>query len=474
VLLATSDPAELEKRRAVLDRLGATLDPPDRPRQGERYYPFEGLTFHLLGDLNGRVNWAATNTSYAERDSRIRLQGYDDFAGVVEVLQGDNRITREIQLDYGELIPLLRNRWRPNHPAVRRVLDRDRTLRLSIDVRLQLKAADILERYARQAGYGGAAVVMDPATGDLLASVSYPWPKGLKEPQEGDETPSELIDRARYGIYPPGSTFKMVTAMAALGKDPGLATRTFECKLLPGGRVGNYVRGWGKPIRDDPTDHTPHGGVDLDRGIVVSCNAYFAQLGTQAVGAEALLETAKKLGISVARPNTPEALKDALPQASYGQGQVVATPFQMTRVAATVASGGAMPEGRWVIDDTNTRRGGPVTVLSPELDRTLASSMRRVVTEGTAARFLAGVEPGIAGKTGTAEVKDKGSHSWFIGFAPYATRGRKIAFGVIVEHGGYGGRLAAPAAGEIVRAAADLGILRTQTPAPNGGETPPR
>ncbi|MEA2602032.1 MAG: hypothetical protein QOF89_3024 [Acidobacteriota bacterium] len=477
VLLATSDPAELDRRRAILERLGSSLETPRHPVQGDRYYPFGGKTFHLLGDLNDRVNWGAPNTSYAERDSRIRLQGYDDFAGVVEVLQPNGGVTREIQLDYGELVPLLRYRWRPDHPAVRRILDRDRTLRLSIDVRLQLKAAEVLERYARQAGYGGAAVVMDAGTGDLLASVSYPWPKGQQGRGEGDEARSELIDRARYGIYPPGSTFKVVTAMAALRKNPELAAKTFECRLLSDGRVGNSVRGWGKAIRDDPTDHSPHGAVNLDRGLVVSCNAFFAQLGTYEVGPEALLETAKALGISVARPNTPAQLKDALPQASYGQGQVVATPFQMARVAATVADGGTMPEGRWVQDESNTRRAEPVPILSSELARSLAGSLRRVVTEGTAARFLGGIEPAIAGKTGTAEVKDKGSHSWFIGFAPYnaTSSGRKIAFGVIIEHGGYGGRLAAPAAGEIVKTAAELGILRgaPQPVPPSPSSQPP-
>ncbi|HEX4962438.1 MAG TPA: FtsW/RodA/SpoVE family cell cycle protein [Thermoanaerobaculia bacterium] len=479
VLLATSDPAELEARRAILERLGATLPPaPLKPEKGARYYPFGGRTFHLLGDLNNRVNWGAPNTSYAERDSRIRLQGYDDFAGVVEVQQPDGGKTREIQLDYGELIPLLRYRWRPDHPAVRRILDRDRSLRLAIDVRLQLKAADVLERYARQAGFGGAAVVMDAATGELLASASYPWPKRLPvvaaDPGEGDQTRSEIIDRARYGIYPPGSTFKVVTAMAALRKDPGLAAKTFECRLLPDGRVGNTVRGWGKAIRDDPTDREPHGQVNLDKGLVVSCNAFFAQLGTYEVGPEALLETAKKLGISVARPNTPQALKDAMPQASYGQGQVVATPLQMARVAATLANGGAMPEGRWVIDESNTRRAEAVPVLAPDLAKSLAGSLRRVVTQGTGARFLAGVQPAIAGKTGTAEVKDKGSHAWFIGFAPYeALGGRKIAFGVIIEHGGYGGRLAAPAAGEIVQSASELGDLRAQPPQPSSAASSP-
>ncbi|MFY9824361.1 MAG: FtsW/RodA/SpoVE family cell cycle protein, partial [Thermoanaerobaculia bacterium] len=374
VLLATSDAAELEQGRAILERLGATLPPaPLKPEKGLRYYPFGGKTFHLLGDLNNRVNWGAPNTSYAERDSRIRLQGYDDFAGVVEVKQPDGSTTREIQLDYGELIPLLRYRWRPDYAPVRRILDRNRSLRLAIDVRLQLKAADVLERYARQAGFGGAAVVMDAATGELLASASYPWPKRLPVPvaattgdDDGGQAASELIDRARYGIYPPGSTFKVVTAMAALRKDPGLAAKTFECKQLAEGRVGNYVHGYGKAIRDDPTDRAPHGQVNLNKGLVVSCNAFFAQLGTYEVGPEALLETAKKLGISVAKPSTAERLKKDMPQASYGQGQVVATPLQMVRVAATLASGGDMPEGRWVIDESNTRRAAPVPVLAPD------------------------------------------------------------------------------------------------------------
>src|SRR3954469_3561797 len=464
VILATSDPAQIAKSRAVLERLGAVLPAADeRLPPGARIYPFGGRTFHLLGDLNSRTNWAAKNTSYAERDASVLLQGYDDFAGSAEVEQPNGRKTRELQRDYGELIPLLRHRWQPEHREVKAILGRDRTLRMTIDVRLQLRAADALAKYARQGGFGGAAVVLDPATGDLLASVSYPWPSQLPvQVAEGsEETTPALIDRARYGIYPPGSTFKVVTAMAALRKNPQLAGQVYTCKLLPDGRVGNYVRGWGKPIRDDPMDRAPHGDLDLARGIVVSCNAYFAQLGTYSVGADELLATAKALGISVAKPNTARQLKDALPQASYGQGQVVATPFQMARVAATVAGGGASPEGHWVQGAGNTRQGAPARVLEPNLAQLLAGAMRRVVTEGTGKQYLAGISPPIAGKTGTAEVLNKASHSWFIGYAPYETAGgRRIAFGVVVEHGGYGGRLAAPAAGEIVQAAAQLGILR--------------
>ena len=463
--LATSDPQDLQKHKTTLSTLGAAIDPgrPRRPGEGpERFYPFGGRTFHLLGDLRSRINWGASNTSYAERDARIRLQGYDDFAELVSVKQPDGTLTEQVRRDYTEIVPLLRHRWQPEHKAVKKILERERDLKLTIDARLQMRTAEILRRISAQSGHGAAAVVLDVDTGEVLASASYPWPERMPvKVIEGNE--AELIDRARYGIYPPGSTFKLVTAMAALRKDPAVAQKTFVCQMLPDGRVGNRVRGWGRPIRDDPTDHTPHGDVDLMKGITVSCNAYFAQLGTYEVGPDALLETAQMLGITVASPNTPEALKDALPQAAYGQGQVIATPFQMARVAAAIARGGSMPQGRRVLDKSEPEQE-PVPILSQPSAAFLARAMRRVVTNGTAARLLGGVSPPIAGKTGTAEVQGKRSHSWFIGFTPYGSSGKKIAFAVIVEHGGYGGRLAAQATGEIVQAAASLGLMGAPEP----------
>jgi cell division protein FtsW (lipid II flippase) len=541
VLLATSDPAELEAQREQLAKLGAAAADmagasPDRRT---RVYPFGGRTFHLLGDLRNRVNWTARNTSFVERDARVRLQGYDDYAGVLKVRQPDGTVTPQVVVDYRDLVPLLRHRFEPEHPEVRRILTRDRTVRLTVDVRLELAAEEILARYAANAGFGAAAVVLDAGSGELLAAASYPFPARLPiEPATmpagaagggGAGASGALVDRARYGIYPPGSTFKLVTALAALRKDPAVAGKTFECKLLPEHRAGNRVRG--RLVRDDPTVTSPHGIVNLDKGIRRSCNAYFAQLATYAVGAEPLLRTAQLFGIPVARPNTPRALEKALPQAAYGQGQVIATPLQMARVAATVADEGRMPEVRWIQPEQGGRGYGgagataagpagpagptgagagqpaaaagpsvgspgiggpgagaaapgataaapgsataggaaaapPMPVLDAAATAIIARAMRGVVTEGTAAAFLAGVQPPMAGKTGTAEVQDKKSHSWFIGFAPYgASGGRRIAVAVIVEHGGYGGRLAAPAAGEIVRRAAALGLLRQ-----NGGE----
>lgn len=450
--LALSEPSQLsDEDRDALTRLGAR---PDLAGDG-RYYPFGGKTFHLLGDDESRVNWAASNTSFVERDSRVRLQGYDDYAEIRRVRQPNGQESFLVERDYRELIPLLRNRHRPDHPAVRRIVERDRDVRLSIDVRLQLGVADLLARGASAHRGTGAAVVLDAATGDVLASVSVPWPEG--RPITAAAGVDRLLDRSRYGVYPPGSTFKIVTAMAALRTNPEVMNQEFECVGLGDGRVGNRVRGWGRPIRDDPTVSTPHGKVNLQKGIRVSCNAYFAQLATSEIGPGPLLDTAAMLGIAVARPNTSEQLADSLPQSAYGQGQVTATPFQMARVAAAVANGGLAPQGRWVLDNSNDRNQPPVRIVSESQAAILAEAMREVVTRGSAARVLGSLDVPIAGKTGTAEVQGAPSHSWFIGFAPADGRERKIAFAVLIEHGGYGGRAAAEVAGGIVRQLEALG-----------------
>ena len=460
--LATSDWAELEKHRADYKALGIDIDRVCL-RADSRYYPFGGLMFDLLGDLRSRLRWGASNTAFVERDEARRLRGYDDRPTLVEVKGAGGKMTRVIRYDYRELVPLLRHRYEPNHPEVRKVLDRKRDVRMSIDARLEVKVAEILRKQLQAAGKDkGAAVVMDPATGDLLAAVSIPWPV---EAGSGDEAadagtePGDYLDRARYGLYPPGSTFKIVTAMAALRKDAGLTRKTYECIRLPDNRVGQFLKGSKRPIRDDIQDQSPHGTVDLEKGIVVSCNAFFAQLGAYDVGAEPLWTTANLLGIAAASPNTAEQLKKSLPQSSYGQGQVVASPFQMARVAATVANGGAMPQGRWITDETNVRTGAAATVLAADAAATLGKFMREVVTQGTGRKAAATSVP-MAGKTGTAELADAPSHAWFIGFAPYGSGTRKIALSILVENGVYGGTNAAPAAAEIVNAAAKLGLAQ--------------
>ena len=265
--LATSSFQDLEDSRAQFAAVGIDIDTLDRG--GRRLYPLGPAAFHLLGDLRTRAGWGARNNSFAERDSTVQLQGYDDRARAVEVTDPrTGKSSWTIRYDYRELLPLLRHRWEPDHPEVRRIMTRERDVRMSIDARLQLAAAGILARHLKQQGRDrGALVALDAESGDLLASVSHPAPALPARPEADDDAPGPLLDRARYGLYPPGSTFKIVTAMAALRLDPALAGQTFQCVRLPDGRIGNYIGRSRRPVRDDVMDKNPHGTVNLERGL---------------------------------------------------------------------------------------------------------------------------------------------------------------------------------------------------------------
>lgn len=460
--LATSRPEETGTVAETYRKAGLV---PERPCDSEtpRCYPLGPMAFALLGDWNTQINWGARNSSYIERDSDARLKGYDDHQQIVEVVNPRTGSTeRTVRRDYRELLPLVRQRFRPRSAEVKALLARDRDLRTSIDARLQIRAANVLRSRMQAGGYRHAgAVVLDTGSGDVLASVTYPWPSeadldGKTPSAAAPELRERLLDRARYGLYPPGSTFKLLVAAAALRT--GLERdETFMCVRLPDGRVGNYVRGASRPVRDDPLDTVPHGNVDLRRGLVVSCNSYFAQLATR-LGPRPLLDAAQVFQIDVARQPTPAGLRPLLPQAGYGQGQVVVSPLKMARVAAAIGARGEVVPIQWVTTPGQTPAAR--TRFLAESDAALLSRyMREVVTSGTG-RSLTGNASAIAGKTGTAEVADAPAHSWFAGFAPYGGNGRRIAFAVIVENAGYGARTAAPVAGDLVTAAREIGVIR--------------
>ncbi|HYP15527.1 MAG TPA: FtsW/RodA/SpoVE family cell cycle protein, partial [Bryobacteraceae bacterium] len=229
--LATSNLTEIDKNKPAYARLGINSDANVR-REDARHYPLGAVAVHLLGDLRSRANWGARNSSLIERDSMVRLQGYNDRASVMEVPDPrTGKAAFTIRHDYQELVPLLRHKQQPDHPEVRKVLNRERDVRTTIDSRLQVRAARILQARLQKLGRKkGSVVVMDPETGDLLASVSYPWPSQMPPALGPDDSADELLDRARYGLYPPGSTFKIVTAIAALRKDPASATAVYECR----------------------------------------------------------------------------------------------------------------------------------------------------------------------------------------------------------------------------------------------------
>jgi peptidoglycan glycosyltransferase len=317
-----------------------------------------------------------------------------------------------------------------------------------------MQVSSILARTALASELRKAAVaVVDADTGALLASVSYPWPDvSDPDPDPADES---LLDRARYGRYPPGSTFKLVTAAAALRLDPDLHRLAFTCSRLPDGRAGVRIAGQGRPIRDDVLHREPHGTLTMGEALVRSCNAYFAQLAIR-LGTEPLARTASAGGLVFPSDGPPERLRENLPHAGYGQGDVLTTPLRMARIVAAIASDGMIREPSLV-------RDGPAAEPTPFLPepsaRLLARYMREAVTNGTGRSLRGHVVP-IAGKTGTAQVDGAASHSWFAGFAPAGSTGRRIAFAVILENAGYGSAGAASVAGQVVSAAAALELLR--------------
>ena len=196
--------------------------------------------------------------------------------------------------------------------------NRPRDVHLTIDANLQLRVASIVATQARKAQGKAAAIVLDPDTGAVLASASYPWPTSLDAPASAVKVETEAssaikgrrrlaanddadvwLDRARYGAYPPGSTFKLVMALAAL-RDSSSSGR-YTCVRLPDGRVGAKVSGWSRPVRDDVLDTQPHGTIDMHEGLVHSCNAYFAQLAV-GLGPEPIIRVADRLKIALS-PN---------------------------------------------------------------------------------------------------------------------------------------------------------------------------
>ena len=161
----------------------------------------------------------------------------------------------------------------------------------------------------------------------------------------------------------------------------------------------------------------------------------------------------------MARDNSVDRLRETLPHAAYGQGDVVTTPLRMARVAAAIANGGVLREPRLDRAAVADRTRKDQRLLSPDAAKLLASSLREAVMSGTG-RNLSAHQGRIAGKTGTAENHNAPSHAWFVGFAPYDRAEKKIAFAVLVENAGYGGAVAAPAAGEIVTAATARRLVR--------------
>ncbi|MGE5596351.1 MAG: peptidoglycan D,D-transpeptidase FtsI family protein [Hyphomicrobiales bacterium] len=340
----------------------------------------------------------------------------------------------------------------------RRDANRGLDVRLTLDPELQAAAAEALGSRT------GAVIALDPKTGQVLAMVSVPTydPGSLGDSGEAllNDPASPLLNRATQGLYPPGSTFKTVTASSALEHGVITPDTTVTC---PGEIVID-----GFPISCNNVAQGT-GTYPFRNAFAFSVNAIFAQVGVD-LGWENLLDTAQRFGFGSELPFTlatartqvfnpgSDLTKTALASTAFGQGELLATPLQMAVVASTVANGGVLAQPHLGLaaydgdkrvedlEDHGTRR-----ILDPEVANEVRDMMVAVVDNGQA---LGAQIPGVkvAGKTGTAESGVQGqSHAWFIAFAP--AEDPVIALAVVVENGGRGGEVASPIAGEILRAA---------------------
>jgi len=353
-------------------------------------------------------------------------------------------------------------------------------LYLTIDVRLQKVAEDLLG--AEQ----GAIVALDPNSGDILAMASRPGfdpnvlSRELTAKQWVEIVQDEgrpLNNRASQGQYPPGSTFKIAMAVAALETKTMSPSSTVFCN-------GGYQ--FGKRLYHD-WKASGHGYVDLHNALVHSCDVYFYTIG-QRMGIDVMAEFGKDFGLGKATgvelpsersgimPSTAWKQKAKNEQwlpgetisAAIGQGYVTVTPLQMASLVGTVANNGVSYRPR-LVQAVMDRTSGNLQELpavprgtinaKPETFRVIKDALADVVTKGTATKAKSSMVT-IGGKTGTAQVaalrtgpeenipKKFRDHAWFVAFAPVESP--KIAVVVLAEHMGHGGSAAAPLAKEVI------------------------
>jgi len=507
-------------RGAIRDRDEVPLAQTDA--SGVRKYPLGASLGTLLGWADvGRRYWRPAWAFEARAESKLRAldaarpvaiawlavrgkaqrvlaaypAGRDEGPPEVELRDGEALTRKVFSLpDYTPMLRLQRLPAAEQRVEVERVIaaEVDRSVQLSLHAGLQQRVAAILRAKVRGAVPAAAAAVIDVDSGEVLARAQWP-----------DFDPAKLVaERARWGDrfagvygpladktgdrgrFQPGSVSKVFTALAALRV--GMPITGAGCTATSGwpllcedthqGRAA-YFGGWNNPLKD--FGRRTHGSVELAKGLEKSCNVYFAQLGLK-IGPGpfvALRDAGVAMGPMDYDPGSPGTRR--LASTAIGQGAAWLNVVEAARLVATVASGGRYRNCGHLQRAPCSER---TIIADPQRLAPVVAGMRRVV-RGLARRGNVREPEGIRvyGKTGTAQdpVKraeeafgvprgSRATHAWFAGFAePERQRisgcavqapGR-IAFAVLLLRGGVGGRVAAPAAFEVINAIRAEGFL---------------
>lgn len=447
-----------------------------------REYPQGRLAAHVLG-YTGEISQVEI--------SAADFQGYDP-TDVVGKAGAEKAFEKVLQGDRGRKLLEVDAAGTPQR--VIKVTDPEpgRDVVLSIDVKVQKVAekalrdalSDSHEQKYRKAK-AGAAVAVDVRTGEVLAMASVPtydptvFLGGIsqREWRSLTTTSSEfpLTNRAIMAQYPAASTFKAFTGLAGLQYGVTSKWKTYYCT----GRWTGMGKQWGKWC----WDHSGHGSEAFLNGIEDSCDTVFYEIGhafykRRGENFQSFVRSfgyGSQMGIDLpgeADGRVPDAAWKKAYNEDYpeyqrwlpgdtvnmaiGQGDLLVTPLQVASTYAGIANGGEVMKPH-VLKKVLGSDGKPVltqeseVVFAPKVSKrhiaTMKEALRNVVTRGTARGAFAGFGKPVSGKTGTAEVAGKDDYAWFVGYAP--TGDPKYAVVVVIEQGGHGGAVAAPAARQI-------------------------
>ncbi|MBW1987418.1 MAG: penicillin-binding protein 2 [Deltaproteobacteria bacterium] len=438
----------------------------------QREYRNDGLACHLIGYL-GEITESQLKSP---KFSNNKMGDYIGRRGIELALENylsGYRGSRQVEVDaLGRELRLLSST--PSTPGD--------NVYLTIDARLQQAAETALE------GKTGAVVALDPRNGKILALASSPsfdqkvFEKGITVPywqQIVRDKEHPLENRALRGQYPPGSTFKIIMAVAALEEKVITPQTTFYCcGALP---FGNHVfHCWRRG---------GHGSMNLHKALVQSCDVFFYKTGLR-LGIDRIAKWSRRFGLGQPTGLNLDHEKGGLVASTawkkrrfnqswhegetlsvaIGQGYNLVTPLQMARVVAAIANGGIIHVPQ-LVDRIESPDGEVIFRSRPQVASRLEAAPQTIAL---VRRGLRGVvhEPGgtgraaripmveVGGKTGTAQVVAKGKerwgrggrktqdHAWFVCFAP--VENSEIALAVIIEHGGHGGSAAAPVARQVL------------------------
>lgn len=318
--------------------------------------------------------------------------------------------------------------------------------------------------YEGMGSYDGAVVALEPSTGKILAMVSKPdYDPNTIESRWGEytsenSTSTVLLNRAIQGLYPPGSTFKIVTTLAYIRENQNYQQYSHTCSGVlerSGFRIHCYR-------------NTAHGPEGLTDAFINSCNSAYAEIGLsldrgnwQKLCEQLLfnrplptrLSNTKNSSFSLGA-DTPES---GVMQTAIGQGETLVTPMHMAMIAAAIANDGVLMEP-YVIDYTQNHGGDVVKTYSERAVGELISRqeadvmegfMEQMILQGTGEKFSGGSYQ-VFGKTGTAEYNSNkdDNHSWFVGYAK-DLQGRELAIAVVMEGAGSGSAHAVPLARKV-------------------------